>query len=161
MAWYKVSEETLKVIQLFFPEWSAIPCQGDTCLRETKKRQRWNSFWFAHLSFPLFAQTANVKNSVSNIFAIRKLGHNSFLIKIYRQPMTHTVNIIVFYQIARDIFALFIAVRWSRIGLVWDNRTGPHPTGPTFWTDYWNPLQTEINYLWGVLSWSQDDIRWF
>ena len=36
------------------------------------------------------------------------------------------------------------------IGLVWDNH--PHPTGPTFWSDYWNPLQTELNYLWWVLS---------
>ena len=47
------------------------------------------------------------------------------------------------------------------IGLVWDNRTGPdHPT-TTFRSDCWNPLQTELNYLWGVLSCSQDDIRWF
>ena len=42
------------------------------------------------------------------------------------------------------------------IGLVWDN-----PTGPTFWSHCWNPLQTELNYLGGVLSCSQDDIRWF
>ena len=37
------------------------------------------------------------------------------------------------------------------IGLVWDNhihRTGP----PTFWSDCWNPLQTELNHLWWVLS---------
>ena len=47
------------------------------------------------------------------------------------------------------------------IGLVWDNnRTGPDPTA-TFQSDCWNPLQTELNYLWGVLSCSQDDIRWF
>ena len=44
------------------------------------------------------------------------------------------------------------------IGLVWDN----HPTHrtTTFQSDCWNPLQTELNYLWGVLSCSQDDIRW-
>ena len=46
------------------------------------------------------------------------------------------------------------------IGLVWDNPTGPHRT-TTFQSDCWNPLQTELNYLWGVLSCSQDDIRWF
>ena len=44
------------------------------------------------------------------------------------------------------------------IGLVWDNH--PHPTA-AFWSDCWNPLQTELNYLWWVLSCSQDDIRWF
>ena len=43
------------------------------------------------------------------------------------------------------------------ISLVWDNNR----TGPTFWSDCWNPLQSELNYLWGVLSCSQDDIRWF
>ena len=47
------------------------------------------------------------------------------------------------------------------IGLVWDN----HPTPPhwttTFRSDCWNPLQTELNYLWRVLSCSQDNIRWF
>ena len=46
------------------------------------------------------------------------------------------------------------------IGLVWDNPTPPR-TGPTFWSDCWNPLQSELNYLWGVLICSQDDIRWF
>ena len=47
------------------------------------------------------------------------------------------------------------------IGLVWDNnRTPPHPTA-TFRSDCWNPFQSELNYLWGVLSCSQDDIRWF
>ena len=46
------------------------------------------------------------------------------------------------------------------IGLVWDNRIGPdHRT--TFQSDCWNPLQSELNYLWGVLSCFQDDIRWF
>ena len=45
------------------------------------------------------------------------------------------------------------------IGLVWDNPTGPHRT--TFRSDCWNPLQSELNHLWGVLSCSQDDIRWF
>ena len=44
------------------------------------------------------------------------------------------------------------------IGLVWDNH--PDRTGPTFWSDCWNPLQTELNYLWGLLSCSQDDIAW-
>ena len=33
------------------------------------------------------------------------------------------------------------------IGLVWDNPTGPHRT-TTFQSDCWNPLQTELNYLW-------------
>ena len=42
------------------------------------------------------------------------------------------------------------------ISLVRRNRTPP-----TFWSDCWNPLQSELNYLWGVLSCSQDDIRWF
>ena len=46
------------------------------------------------------------------------------------------------------------------IGLVWHNQSPPHP-GPTFWSHCWNPLQTELNFLWGVLSCSQDDIRWF
>ena len=36
------------------------------------------------------------------------------------------------------------------IGLVWDNPTGPDPAA--FWSDCWNPLQTELNYLWWVLS---------
>ena len=44
------------------------------------------------------------------------------------------------------------------IGLVWDNHP---PQPPTFWSDCWNPLQTELNYLWWVLSCSQDDIRCF
>ena len=34
------------------------------------------------------------------------------------------------------------------IGLVWDN----HPDQTTFWSDCWNPLQTELNHLWWVLS---------
>ena len=47
------------------------------------------------------------------------------------------------------------------VRLVWHNLSPPdHPTPPTFWSECWNPLQTEINYLWGVLSCSQD-IRWF
>ena len=41
------------------------------------------------------------------------------------------------------------------IGLVWDNPTA------TFRSDCWNSLQSELNYLWGVFSCSQDDIRWF
>ena len=32
---------------------------------------------------------------------------------------------------------------------------------PTMFSDCWNPLQAELNYLWWVLSYSQDDIRWF
>ena len=48
------------------------------------------------------------------------------------------------------------------ISLVWHNLSGPDRTGPpTFWSDCWNPLQTELNYLGGVLSCFQDDIRWF
>ena len=43
------------------------------------------------------------------------------------------------------------------IGLVWDNNR----TGPTFWWDCWNPLQTELDHQWWVLSYSQDDTRWF
>ena len=31
----------------------------------------------------------------------------------------------------------------------------------TMFSDCWNPLQPELNYLWTVLSCSQDDIRWF
>ena len=31
----------------------------------------------------------------------------------------------------------------------------------TMFSDCWNPLQAELNYLWWVLSYSQDDIRWF
>ena len=34
------------------------------------------------------------------------------------------------------------------IGLVWDN----HPDQTTFRPDCWNPLQTELNHLWWVLS---------
>ena len=45
------------------------------------------------------------------------------------------------------------------IGLVWDYH--PHHR-TTFRSECWNPLQTELNYLWRrVLSCSQDDIRWF
>ena len=36
------------------------------------------------------------------------------------------------------------------IGLVWDNHP-PHQT-TTFRSDCWNPLQTELNHLWWVLS---------
>ena len=32
---------------------------------------------------------------------------------------------------------------------------------PTMFSHCWNPLQAELNYLWWVLSCSQDDIRWF
>ena len=45
------------------------------------------------------------------------------------------------------------------IGLVWDNLSLPHRT--TFRSECWNPLQTELKYLWWVLSCYQDDIRWF
>ena len=45
------------------------------------------------------------------------------------------------------------------IGLVWHNLS-PDRTA-TFRFECWNPLQSELNYLWGVLSCSQDDIRWF
>ena len=37
------------------------------------------------------------------------------------------------------------------ISLVWHNLSPPHPTA-TFRSDCWNPLQTELNYLWWVLS---------
>ena len=47
------------------------------------------------------------------------------------------------------------------IGLVWDNLSNPPHRTAAFWSDCWNPLQTELNYLWLVLSCSQDDIRWF
>ena len=46
-----------------------------------------------------------------------------------------------------------------RIGLIWDNLSWPHR--PTFWSECWNPLQTDLNYLCWVLSCSQDDIEWF
>ena len=37
------------------------------------------------------------------------------------------------------------------IGLVWHNLSPlDHPTPPTFWSHCWNPLQTELNYLWWV-----------
>ena len=47
--------------------------------------------------------------------------------------------------------------------MVWSDINYPHPTvlEPTFRSDCWNPHQTELNYLWRVLSFSQDDIRWF
>ena len=48
------------------------------------------------------------------------------------------------------------------IGLVWDNHHPHHHHHPAaFWSECWNPLQTELNNLWQVLSCSQDDIRWF
>ena len=31
----------------------------------------------------------------------------------------------------------------------------------TMFSDCWNPFQADLNYLWWVLSCSQDDIRWF
>ena len=37
------------------------------------------------------------------------------------------------------------------IGLVWDNHPS-YPTRPTFWSVCWNPLQTELKYLWWFLS---------
>ena len=43
------------------------------------------------------------------------------------------------------------------IGLVWHNLS---PPDPTFQSDCWNPLQNELNYLWWVLSCSQDNIKW-
>ena len=46
------------------------------------------------------------------------------------------------------------------ISLVWHNLSPPHRTA-TFRFECWNPLLTELNHLWGVLSCSQDDIRWF
>ena len=46
------------------------------------------------------------------------------------------------------------------ISLVWHNLSGPDPTA-TFRSDFWNPFQSELNYLWRVFSCSQDDIRWF
>ena len=36
------------------------------------------------------------------------------------------------------------------IGLVWHNLSNPHRTA--FWSDWWNPPQTELNHLWWVLS---------
>ena len=45
-----------------------------------------------------------------------------------------------------------------RIGLVWDN----HSHGTAFWSDCWNPLQTELNYLWWssvVLRMISDDFQ--
>ena len=47
------------------------------------------------------------------------------------------------------------------ISLVWHNLSPPHHPTATFRFECWNPLQSELNYLWGVLSCSQDDIRWF
>ena len=56
-----------------------------------------------------------------------------------------------------DELNVVITVRWSRNDLVWDNPTGPNQT--PFRSDCWSPLQTELKYLWRVLSCSQDDIR--
>ena len=38
------------------------------------------------------------------------------------------------------------------ISLVWHNLSPPDPTTATFRSDCWNPLQTELNHLWWVLS---------
>ena len=45
------------------------------------------------------------------------------------------------------------------VALIWDN----HPSTPlaASWLDRWNPLPTELNYLWWVLSCFRDDIRSF
>ena len=51
-----------------------------------------------------------------------------------------------------QIFSMFLSPSGDLgIGLVWDNPTGSDPTA-TFRSDCWNPVQTELNYLWWFLS---------
>ena len=83
-------------------------------------------------------------------------------------PFTH-INF--FPSITLCVARLPLCMKWTwlallspsgdlGISLVWHNLSPPHRTA-TFRFECWNPLQSELNYLWGVLSCSQDDIRWF
>ena len=68
---------------------------------------------------------------------------------------------ITLFENEHHFLHIFITVKASGdlgIGLVWHNL---YPSDPSFRSDCWNPHQTELNYLWWVLSCSQDDIRCF
>ena len=44
--------------------------------------------------------------------------------------------------------------------MVWSEITYPYyPPHPTFWSECWNFLQTELNLLWWALSCFQNDVR--
>jgi len=57
------------------------------------------------------------------------------------------------YQMILDVFRC--SQQFSNVFRLFSN------CFPTMFSDCWNPLQAELNYLWWVLSCSQDDIRWF
>ena len=57
------------------------------------------------------------------------------------------------YQMILDVFRC--SQQFSNVFLLFSN------CFPRMFSDCWNPLQAELNYLWWVLSCSQDDIRWF
>ena len=56
-----------------------------------------------------------------------------------------------------SFFGKIQILNWIRLGIVNHYIT----SNATFQSVCWNPLQTELNYLWWVFSYSQDDIRWF
>ena len=73
MAWYTVSEETLKVIQLFFPEWSANLFKG-TLAWGKRKRQRWKSFLVCIFEFSIICSNCQCQKFSLKCFYHKKTG---------------------------------------------------------------------------------------
>ena len=98
-------------------------------------------------------------------------GTSFWLLALSRNNKVNTQNHPLHFRIHTiDLICVIWCDKWWQlflspsgdlgIGLVWDNLSNPIPTA-NFRSDCWNPLQTELNYLWWVVSCSQDDIRWF
>ena len=73
--------------------------------------------------------------------------------KKHRKNCEYCPGLLGWYQMILDVFRC--SQQFSNVFRLFSN------CFPTMFSDCWNPLQAELNYLWWVLSCSQDDIRWF
>ena len=145
MTWYKVSEETLKVIQLYFPEWSANLVKGTLAWGKQKKDNAEILFGLHILVFHYCSNCQCQKFSLK-CFCFKKLGHNSFL-KIFCQTTTirrnYTESTSLYFIKWRVIFLHFLSPSGD-LGLVWSEITYLiHPA--TFSYECWNLFKTELN----------------
>ena len=73
--------------------------------------------------------------------------------KKHRKNCEYCPGLLGWYQMILDVFRC--SQQFSNVFRLFSN------CFPTMFSNCWNPLQAELNYLWWVLSCSQDDIRWF
>ena len=114
----------------------------------------WNgprSKFQAFLAFSLLTTT-----SIFLLIISYQLQEKWLFLLVTCQNQVETSSKSLFHSCVTFIVVFFITVRWSR-KLVWSDITGPDRTPPTFWSDCWNPLQTEGSSV--VLRMISDDFR--